>query len=66
MLHDSGGNCNMINTSSRCGWNFSPIYLIRKRPITEVELFCKTTLNSKVIVKGIIDPDGNFWRNSKA
>ena len=30
---------------------------------TLLQIFCKIILNSKVIVKSIIDPDDNFWRN---
>ena len=30
-----------------------------------LRIFCKIIPNFKVIVKSIIDPDDNFWRNSK-
>ena len=34
--------------------------LIRTLPATFLQIFCKIILNSKVIVKNIIDPDDNF------
>ena len=35
---------------------------VRTVPTTLLQIFCKTILTFKVIVKGIIDPDDNFWR----
>ena len=32
-------------------------------PITLLLIFCKITLNSKAIVKGVVDPADNFFRN---
>ena len=32
--------------------------------ITLLEIFSKIILNFKLIVKSIIGPDDNFWRNS--
>ena len=40
--------------------------LIRTLPITLLQIFSKIILNPKVIVKSIIDPDGNFQSNSSA
>ena len=40
--------------------------LIRTLPTTLLQIFCKISCNSKVIVKSIIDPDDNFQRMSKA
>ena len=37
---------------------------IRILSTTIFQIFCKIILNFKVIVKGIIDPDDNFQRNS--
>ena len=37
---------------------------IRTSPTTLLQIFCKSTLNLKVIVKSIIDPDDNIWRKS--
>ena len=34
-------------------------------PTTLLQIFCRTILNYKVIVKSIIDADDNFWRNSE-
>ena len=31
---------------------------------TLLQIFCKISINSKVIIKSIIDPDDNCWRNS--
>ena len=38
--------------------------LIKRPPTNLLQIFCKIILNSKVIVKGIIDPDDTFSRNS--
>ena len=37
--------------------------LIRSLPTTLLEIFCKIMVISKVILKSIIDPDDNCWRN---
>ena len=37
---------------------------IRTLPITVSQIFCKTILNFKGIVKSIIEPEDNFWSNS--
>ena len=37
--------------------------LIRTLPTSLLQIFCKIILNSKVIVKSIIDPDDNFCNN---
>ena len=37
---------------------------IRILSATLFQIFCKIILNFKEIVKGIIDPDDNFQRNS--
>ena len=39
--------------------------LIRTLPTISLQIFCKMIINSKVIIKSIIDPDDNFWRNSQ-
>ena len=36
---------------------------MRRLPTTLLQIFCKTILNFKVIVKNIIDPDDNVWSN---
>ena len=38
---------------------------MRTLPTTLLQTFCKIILNSKVIIKSIIDPDDNFSRNSR-
>ena len=40
--------------------------LIRTLTTTLLQISCKNFLNSKVIVKNIIDPDNHFLGNSKA
>ena len=40
--------------------------LIRPLPTALLQISCKISLNSKVIVKNTIDPDNHFLRNSKA
>ena len=36
--------------------------LVRTPPTTLLQIFCELILNSLVIVKSIIDPDGNLLR----
>ena len=38
--------------------------LFRTFAITLLQIFCKIILNFQVIVKSILDPDYNFWKNS--
>ena len=38
---------------------------MRALSTTPLQIFCKNTLNSEVIVKSITDPDDNFSRNFK-
>ena len=33
-------------------------------PTTILQIFCKIILNYKDIVKNVIVPDDNYWRNS--
>ena len=48
------------------GKNFEGEMLIRTVPTTVLQIYYKITLNSKVIIKSIIDPDDCFkGRNSK-
>ena len=49
---------------STIGKIFEGEMLIRTLPTTLLQIFCKIILNSKVIVKSIIDPDDNSWMNS--
>ena len=56
---------NMMNPSSESivGKIFEGEMFIRTLPITLLQIFCKIIFNSKVIVKSIIDPDYDFWKN---
>ena len=44
--------------------NFVREMLIRTLSTNLLQIFCEIFLNSKVIVKSIIDPDDNFYGNS--
>ena len=39
--------------------------VFRTLPTTLLHIFCKTILTFKVIVKNVVDPEDNFWRNSE-
>ena len=49
--------------SNSFGEIFQAEYLKEKYLSTPLQILCKIMLNSKVIVKSILDLEGKFWRN---
>ena len=53
-----------VSSKSMVGEIFEREMLIRTLLTTLLQIFCQTILNAEFIIKSILDPDDNIWRNS--